>query len=174
MIRLAILVLFSTLIVSCSKKDITDSVYTDENNSYIVIAEDFRILEGEPWSGELEYLNYGSDQRSTIPVGLIVKVIDAETIQFAIRYPGEESHNEITKLLISKNGREFDGKTITKRRESTNAIIFHTSGTGKDDNRNARIEMIYKLSSNEISIKKLIQYNDEDQFFTRNEYRLTR
>jgi len=136
--------------------------------------EDFRVLDGGEWSGELDYLNYGSDQRSSIPVGLRVDSIDSGSVTYSIRYPGEEQYNATEQLTISNDGTSIDGRTIVDRQQEAGGLTLTTEGKGEDDNRPADIQIVYFVSPGEFRIRKNVRFDGEAAFFNRNEYRYAR
>ncbi len=137
--------------------------------------EDFRVLDGGEWSGELDYLNYGSDQRSSIPVGLRVDSIDSSSVTYSIRYPGEEQYNATEELTISDGGASIDGRSIVDRRQQADgSLILTTEGKGEDDNRSADLQFVYFVSPGEFRIRKNVRFDGDAEFFNRNEYRYVR
>ena len=138
-------------------------------------AEDFRVLDGGEWSGELDYLNYGSDQRSSIPVGLRVDRIEGSSVTYSIRYPGEEQYNATERLTISDDGTSIDGRIIVDRQqEAGGGLVLTTEGKGEDDNRPADIQTVYFVSPNEFRVRKNVRFEGDAEFFNRNEYRYRR
>ncbi len=138
-------------------------------------AEDFRALEGGDWVGTLEYLNYGSDQRSTIPVKLAIKILDANAVQYSIQYPGEEQYNAVEAFKFTDGGKMIDGSVLVDRQlKDDGMLILTTEGPGTDDGRDARIQTIYMISENLFRMQKNVRYDNGDQYFNRNEYRFSR
>lgn len=79
------------------------------SNGTTASMEDFKILEGADWTGELDYLNFGSTERSAIPVKLAVTVLNERKLQYATQYPGEESHNVKEVLNSPKTVQDWRG-----------------------------------------------------------------
>jgi len=137
--------------------------------------EDFRALDGGEWSGELDYLNYGSEQRSSIPVGLRVDSIGGSSVTYSIRYPGEEQYNATEQLTISDDGTSIDGRIIVDRQqEAGGGLVLTTEGKGEDDNRPADIQIVYFVSPDEFRVRKNVRFEGDAEFFNRNEYRYRR
>ena len=136
--------------------------------------EDFRVLDGAEWSGELDYLNYGSEQRSSIPVGLRVEAIADGSVTYSIRYPGEEQYNATERLTISDDGASIDGRPIVDRQDVDGRLTITTEGKGEDDNRPADVQIVYFVSPDEFRIQKNVRLDGEAEFFNRNEYRYVR
>jgi len=135
---------------------------------------DFAPLIGEDWSGELEYLNYGSDERSTIPVRMIARELKNRSMAYGFLYPGEEHKNARDKLRVSRDGTKLNGMTITRRYlDQDGALVFVTEGKGRDDNRPADIRLTYVISANAFTNRKDVRF-DGGEWINRNEYRLSR
>jgi len=135
---------------------------------------DFSTMLGKEWSGELEYLNYGSAERSTIPVRMVARDMGKRSLRYGVIYPGETHKNARNSLRISRDGTQINGNTITQR--STNAegsLVLVTQGKGRDDNRAADVRMTYELGANRFSIRKDVRF-EGSEFINRNVYRLTR
>ncbi len=141
----------------------------------VVTIEDFAVLAGAGWSGTLSYLNYNSDDRSTIPVKLQVEEPGRRSLKYAIQYPGEEEYNSRERIRVSRDGREIDGYRVARReRLEDGALIITTEGPGEDDNRPAEFRFVYTVAPNRFSIRKDVRFEDEESFFNRNEYAFER
>ncbi|NNE05695.1 MAG: hypothetical protein HKN15_08245 [Xanthomonadales bacterium] len=162
---------FSLLPVSPLAAD-TDSEQLDQ---VTVSMQDFRILEGENWEGSLSYLNYGSDQRYSIPVMMAIEILNDRSLRFSIRYPGEEQYNDSEKIRISRNGKRVDGFDLVAREDRADgALILTSQGSGRDDDRKADIQTVYTISANAFQIEKNIRFGQDDEFFNRNTYQFVR
>lgn len=138
-------------------------------------ADDLRALSGDGWKGELSYLNYYADYRSTIPVTASFQNASAEGIQYAISYPGEEHKNAANLLSLSADGRSIDGAPIISRSlDAQGRLQLTTEQMGKDADRAATIRKTYIISANEFSWSKNVRFEGEDIFFNRNSYRVSR
>lgn len=165
--------LISILCASCMTQE-EPSAQT-QSTTVNVSMEDFKTLEGDTWNGALAYLNYNSDERSTIPVKLAIKVLSDQKLQYAIQYPGEESHNAKEVLRLSKDGAKIDGAVLVSRETDIDgALVLTTEAKGKDDNRPANIQMVYIVAPNVFSIRKNVKFASDATYFNRNEYRFTR
>lgn len=137
--------------------------------------EDFEVLEGDDWSGSLTYLNYNSEERSTIPVKLQVREVKGRTMNYAIQYPGEEEYNSKEQIVLSRDGRRIDGFEVVARIESPDgALLITTLGKGEDDERPADLQFVYTLSADRLSIRKDVRFEGDEAFFNRNEYAFER
>ncbi len=158
-------------------KQIAASDWTNDNaaaEGLAASASDFALLEGEDWSGELEYLNYGREDRSTIPVRMVVREAKNGSIPYGFLYPGEEHKNAREKFRISKGGTQINGQRVTERYiNGDGALVIVTEGQGRDDNRAADIRFTYIIGENSFINRKDVRF-EEGEYFNRNEYRLTR
>ncbi len=136
--------------------------------------DDLRLLIGDDWEGALTYLNYGSDKRSTIPVKMIVMSPDGDRLPFAIKYPGEEDKNVDGGLELSGDGSQFDNARIIERRDTPEGFTFTTQTRGQDDNRPADIRIVYEVSERLFKMRKLVKFDDAEDYIERNEYILKR
>lgn len=137
--------------------------------------DDYKPLQGTGWVGTLNYLNYGSVERSTIPVELAFDVTEEKGVEYSIKYPGEEQYNDTAKLKVSKDGSKLDGQPVVKREVLDNGgVILTTAYRDKDDNRAADIRMTYLISTNEFKMIKDVKFDNQAEFFNRNEYAFTR
>jgi len=147
----------------------------DAGNTVKVTMDDLNRLQGDNWEGNLSYLNYGSDKRSTIPVKLAIKVLDKRTLQYAIQYPGEEQYNAKERLKLSSDGTRIDGYRITNRVETADGtLVLTTEGKGRDDNRPAQIQMTYLVAADQFSIRKNVRFTIDETYLNRNEYSFRR
>ncbi len=135
---------------------------------------DFAPIEGEDWTGELEYLNYGREDRSIIPVRMVARAPTRHTMAYGFIYPGEESKNARDRLKISRDGTRINGMKLTARYvDHGGALVLVTQAKGRDDNRPADIRVTYVIAKDSFVTRKDVRF-DDGEFFNRNEYRLTR
>lgn len=151
------------------------AVTTGENvQEPFVSIEDFASLEGDTWTGELEYLNYGSDERSIIPVRMVAREPDRRSLSYGFLYPGESHKNAADRLRISRDGRKLNGHTLISRAMGEDgSLILVTEGQGRDDNRPATIRFTYEIKPDRFVVRKDVRFA-EGTYINRNEYRLSR
>ena len=171
---IVISIIYSLLSASVSVgTEVTTDLDTD--NGLAVTMDELRVLEGDNWEGNLSYLNYGSDKRSTIPVKVAIEVLDEKALQYAIQYPGEEQHNAKEQLKLSADGTKIDGYAITKRKKiADGTLILTTEGAGQDNNRPAEVQVVYTVAANRFKICKNIRFDSSGEYFNRNEYNFLR
>jgi len=135
-----------------------------------VSAADFTSLIGE-WSGTLNYLNFGSSDRSTIPIEATVISVGREGMDYAIRFPGEEQHNGNRLLSLGEDGQSIDGAALISRKLSEEGVLeLVTQHIGQDNNKDVMVRMTYAISQNEFSIAKSVQPSPDEPYFNRNRY----
>lgn len=135
--------------------------------------DDLQILTGAQWSGTLTYLDYRSKKKVSIPANLTVKPNgeDKWSWVFEYEYPDEPQANSREIVRLSKDGKSMDGEVVLERTSLPDSTVrFVTEKKGEDNNRSASIRFTYSLNAKGFSIKKEVRYEDENQFFERNEY----
>jgi len=149
-------------------------VFTTESK---VTRDDLQVLTGTEWSGTLTYLDYRSNKKVSIPANLTVRSNgeDKWSWVFEYKYPDEPKANSEEIVRLSKDGKSLNGEVVLERTSlADGAVRFVTEKKGQDNNRSASFRFIYELSAKTFSIKKEVRYEDENQFFERNEYRWNR
>ncbi|NRA29548.1 MAG: hypothetical protein HRU11_04735 [Parvularculaceae bacterium] len=139
-----------------------------------ITIDDFRMIEGETWSDDLNYLDYTSGERTSIPIRAQFEVADANTLLYAIQYPGEEQHNNKTAMKLSQDGEFFDGARVSGRTATGSMVTITTLSRGRDDNQPADIQIVYEISADVFKMKKNVRFDDGDAFFNRNVYTFRR
>jgi len=138
-----------------------------------ITRDDLQLLTGPQWSGTLTYLDYRSNQKVSIPANLTVRPNgeDKWSWVFEYKYPDEPKANNGEIVRLSKDGTTMNGEVAVERTILTDSTVrFVTEKKGTDNNRSALIRFTYSLNAKSFSIKKEIRYEDENQFFARNEY----
>ncbi|WP_298466085.1 S41 family peptidase [uncultured Erythrobacter sp.] len=144
------------------------------NGAAIASVSDFAMLEGDNWSGELDYLNYGRDDRSSIPVRMVARAPEGGSMAYGFIYPGEEDKNANDRLQVSPDGKQINGMDVIDRYvDEAGALVLVTRAEGSDDGEPAVIRLTYIISSDQFVTRKDVKF-DGGEFFNRNEYRLTR
>ncbi len=164
---LTIVVVGFLVLTACSSAVVSD----DARSGPSVALADLEVLGGDPWQGELNYLNYGSADRSTIPVKLRVTGMNKRSVKYAIQYPGEERYNAKESLSLSAGGTVINGLPIISRETRPDgALVVTTQGRDKDDNRDADIQVIYVIGGDRFEIRKNVRFSADEGFFNRNRY----
>lgn len=137
--------------------------------------DDFKILVGDNWSGSLNYLNYGSDKRSTIPANLEINLKGERKIKYKIIFPKEPNSNSSDTISISKDGSKLDGQIITDRSiDEDGSLVLTAQSRDYDDNQEADIRTTYTISEREFRMKKDVKFDNDEDFLNRNEFVFTR
>jgi len=135
--------------------------------------DDLQSLTGVQWSGTLTYLDYRSKKKVSIPANLTVRPNgeDKWSWAFEYAYPDEPKANSREIVRLSKDGTSINGEVVLERTSlPDNTVKFVTQKKGEDNNRSASIRFTYSLQAKNFSIRKEVRYEDENQFFERNEY----
>ena len=140
----------------------------------IVSPTEISVLLGDDWQGSLTYLDYSSNQETSIPVMLHVEQVGDREFRFSFSYPEEPKANNKTKMVLGKNHMSINKARIISRQDLPNHVLkFETKIPGKDNKKKAIIYTEYQLSVKNFTITKKVQYDGEDPF-VRNTYSFTR
>ena len=138
-------------------------------------SESLNPILGKDWSGSLTYQIYQPPfEDVTIEAGLEVTKVEGG-FEFAYHYPNEPHANSASVVTIGENGSEIMDQPIVSNQisdDGTQTII--TAFTCEDMGRAASCEVIYSLSQQAFSMRKMVTYDGETEAFRRNEYTFTR
>ena len=126
------------------------------------------------WKGTLGYSDYSTGRWTTIPAAIEFRAINKTDLLVKYIYPGEESHNSTDTAIISANGRSIDGGRIIKKTKTNGQLKLILEKQGLDSEKNALFRITYLFTQRKLTIKKEVRFIGEKNFFTRNEYRLTK
>jgi len=158
-------------LTGCSGGGMTDV----DPNGPVVTAADFTLVEGGGWSGNLTYLDYGSEKRVTIPATASVDVISSTTLKYSISYPKEPWEDTKAKIKLSQSGRVLDGHVVMSRETRPDgSVALKTLHQGEDNNQPAEIRLTYVLSASKFVIEKDVRFEASAEFMNRNIYRFLR
>lgn len=134
---------------------------------------DLDSLTGKKWIGTLTYLDYTTNKLELIPTELTVTAKGNGVYSWFTVYPKESSHNSTDDIIISADGKTFDGETVTGRAvEPDGALLFTTQKPGNDNNKPATFRYSYRIGKNTFSRKKEVSYTGDKAWFIRNELSL--
>ena len=140
-----------------------------------VLPEDLKILIGE-WEGSITYLDYQTNKPFTMPANLVVEQ-GKNKYQLVLKnsYPNEPKANSSDKIKIAKDGMQLNNNTVILKESLKNGDIkIQTEKKGKDDNKQALIRYTYTVENDNFSIKKEVQFNQEDEWIKRSEFNYKR
>lgn len=138
-----------------------------------VNTKDLDLLTGTQWKGTLTYLDYRSKKKVSIPSNLTVtkSSVDQATWVFDYEYPDEPKANGKKSMVVSQDGSAVNDEKVTERvKVSEDTVKLVTEKPGDDNNRKALFRYTYLCSSRSFSIKKEVRYENESEWFERNEY----
>ena len=139
--------------------------------------KDLLILTGAQWSGNLIYLDYGTNKQVSIPSNLIVTQSKENKFSwiFEYKYPDEPKADSKDTIIIGKDGSLLDGEKVIERTELNNQTLkIVTEKNGTDNDKKSIFRFTYLIGKTEFSIKKEVRYEDSNDFFVRNEYKWKR
>ncbi len=141
--------------------------------------KDIDRLVGPGWRGTLTYRDYTSDARTTIKSALLLQKLSAAAAadtrwDMRIAYADEPHANSGDTISLSKDGRQFRNATVTERMTLPNGDVrIVTESDGKDNEKPARIRLVYLVGEHSASIQKFVRY-EGGEYFERHIYEWTR
>ncbi len=138
-----------------------------------VKTKDLQVLTGARWTGNLAYLDYGTEKKVLIPSDLIVRQAKDGKLSwvFEYQYPDEPKANSTEIVAVSKDGKMFDGEMVIERTNLTGKTVkVVTEKSGSDNDKKALFRFTYLLSKKSFSIRKEVKYEGATEFFVRSEY----
>lgn len=142
-----------------------------------VSVAELAVLEGAEWKGELVYLDYGSNKKTSIKSNLrVTRTQGVERVwQFEYLYPDEPKANGKSDVKLSSDGGTFnDQKVVEKARLADGTLKIVATKDGTDNDRKAVFRYTYLLGPARFSIKKEVRLEGTETFFERNTYTWTR
>lgn len=141
-------------------------------NAQTVTIEDIKPIEGN-WVGTLTYLDYSSNKEATIKLNLIVTIVTDKKYELNIDYPNEPRRSGKHKYQIKEKGTIINKMKIIERLKQPDGalkIVMESKGKDGNDNRKATFHHILLIAKNNFSITKLVKFDDEENFFQRNQF----
>ncbi|MDH3244730.1 MAG: hypothetical protein OEM26_08955 [Saprospiraceae bacterium] len=135
---------------------------------------DLDILLGETWNGKLEYLDYSSNKKVAIPVGILVSKVNARKYLLRFNYNNEPHANSSEIIKIRKKGGYLNEEEIISWTMESDKLTIKTIADGEDNGRSADFYFTYEFSPDQFLIRKKVVYKGESNGFVRNEFRLSR
>ena len=141
----------------------------------IVTTDDLKTLLGE-WAGTLTYIDYGTNKPFTMPANLIVSQgKNNNQIVLNNNYPNEPNANSRDKIKISIDGTQLNKLDIKSKQVFPNGQVqITTQYSGKDNGKQALIKNIYIFGTSEFIIRKVVKFENSDDWLMRNEYKYVR
>ena len=138
---------------------------------------DVQLLTGEEWTGTLTYLDYSTNKKVSIPSNLIVTQSEVDRFAwiFDYQYPDEPKANSTKDVILSKDGRTFNGEAVVERLKIDATMLkVTTEKSGSDNDKKALFRFTYLIAPKSFSIRKEVRYEGETNFIERNQYTWTR
>lgn len=140
---------------------------------------DFDRLVGPGWTGTLTYRDYTTEARTTIKAALrLTKLPDATDgstrWDFRIAYADEPHANSGDTIALAADGRRFRGANVVERTQlPSGEVQVVTEEDGRDNEKPARLRLVYRISERKASLQKLVRY-EGGAFFERHIYEWVR
>lgn len=134
---------------------------------------DLKALEGGEWEGNLTYLDYSSNQKTTIKSNLKVSPAgtDGRAWRFEYVYPLEPKANSASDVKLSADGGTFnDQKVVERTKNADGTLKIVTTKAGTDNDKKAEFRFTYLIGPGKFSVMKEVRVEGSDSFFERNTY----
>jgi len=140
-----------------------------------VAPDDVKTLIGE-WIGSLTYIDYSSGKPYTMPANVSVSQGKNEyQLVLFYSYPKEPKANNKEKIKISSDGSQLNSHpVISKQKLPEGQIEIITEYSGKDNNKAALIRNIYTLGKGVFIVKKVVKFENSEDWLERNIYSFSR
>jgi hypothetical protein len=133
--------------------------------------KDWKPLEGGTWVGTLTYLDYSSGKRTSIKSNIAVAKLSDRKWSFDFTYPEEPKANSKDIVVLTDDGKTFDGETVIQRAKLKDGVIrIVTSRAGKDNDKPCTIRHTYLVSKTEFSMRKDVRLDSGGDYFERHTY----
>ena len=136
--------------------------------------DDLARLLGEPFRGELVYLDYRSGREVSIPAALSVEKTGSDAWSFRYEYPEEPQANSTDDVTIADGGATLAGAQVVEKEALPDGVRIVTERAGTDDDRSATIRATYTVTPTRLTIRKDVRFDGENEWFMRNEFRFER
>lgn len=128
-------------------------VFSLSGQTGIAMTDDFDVLAGGRWTGKLTYLDYSSNETTTIRTTLKVEPVKPgkPVWRFYHVYPDEPQANHTNKVRIASNGRRINNETVISRVRIADGSIelVTTRSIGK-----MRFRYTYRIAEDVYSVRK--------------------
>lgn len=142
-----------------------------------VKADDLGRLTGAQWKGTLTYLDYGRNEKVSIPSNLTVSHsgADERSWMFEYRYPDEPKADGGKSVTVGKDGLTINDERVIERTTLADGTLkIVTEKAGKDNDKPSLFRFTYLLGPKSFSIRKEVRHEGAAEFFERNQYSWTR
>lgn len=141
-----------------------------------VSTNDFKALQGN-WSGKLTYLDYTSNAEESITTTLIASVTGSNMFELDFRFPGESGKGGADSYKISEDGKLINDMKVLDRsieKDGILKIVLEQRGPDGNDNKWATFHHVLEIGKNKFRMTKMVKFDDEKNYFRRNQFVFTR
>jgi hypothetical protein len=136
-------------------------------------ATDLQGLTGAQWKGELTYLDYRKNTKTTIRSNLTVtqSAQDKLSYVFEFQYPDEPRADSKETITVGKDGLTLGDEALVERillADKTLKIV--TEKNGNDNGKKSLYRFTYLIGDASFSIRKEALPEGATEFFERNQY----
>lgn len=139
-----------------------------------VMAADLLVVAGDDWTGALTYRDYSPPHGDvTLQVEAQVRAVP-DGLSISLHYPREPKADGISELLLTENGRVFDGEAVISRDRTGDTLQIVTEAACEDDDRPATCRHVYTFAPGRLGWRKLVRFAGGGEEIHRNDYTFTR
>ncbi|MBS4065949.1 MAG: DoxX family protein [Chitinophagaceae bacterium] len=133
------------------------------------------------WHGVLTYIDYTSGFPTNIETKVHSRKKDDEQNSrvwlLKYEYPKEPGANAEGQYELSKDGSMINGEKIVEKeqlKDGSLKIAFERRGKDGNDQKPCTIRTVIQLNVTDLVILKLVKFDGEQEYFQRNQYKLTK
>jgi hypothetical protein len=137
-----------------------------------VSSTDLKMMTGN-WTGQLTYLDYTSNKQESIKAALAVEMKNEHILELAYSYPAEKGYGGKDKFRLRENGTMINDMKVIERSiqpDGALKIVIEEKGKDGNDSKKATFHHVILAGKDQLTITKLVKFDDEENFFQRNQY----
>jgi len=164
------------LFISIGSSHLSYAQSDSPQQTHQMTTSEIQMFTGE-WTGTLSYLDYSSGEIYTMPCESIIERKTNKKLSISYSYPNEPNANSKGRIKVSKGGTHINktrisSKSMTTDGQLTIAAQYH--GRDGNDAKPAMIRNIYKVSDQQLTIRKEVKFEGTNDWIVRNDYNFTR
>ncbi|RIJ30606.1 hypothetical protein D1223_08275 [Henriciella mobilis] len=136
--------------------------------------DDFAVLVGDDWEGELTYLDPRDGESDvTVPVELLVGQ-NERTFELHFTFPDNEQAGGRAEITVSDDGRRLNDETLIRRMKTEDGLMLVAQAECQENDEPGACKYTYLIGDHAFEITKMIKPQDDEAFFRQNHYSFTR
>ena len=135
---------------------------------------DLRKFVADSWKGSLMYIDFGSGKEVSIPCEMKVEETKSGSLSMHYIYPAEPQMNSLIQAQLENENRWFEGRQIVSVDRNENYLEFVSVMEEDVNDEETFYYFTYKVSDNQLSIKREYQLPGSSEILLRNQYTFSR